>query len=328
MAANETELFVGGRIFDRTFGPGVSHWDGTQWNKMGTGITISDYGPSLRSLALKGSDVFAGGSFGLPASGVRRWDGTNWLALGTGLEESDSPGSLALGALALAVKENILYVGGRFDLAGGLSIYNLAKWDGTNWSAVDASVFGPDSPDVTGLGVNGPDLYIGTHSVRKWNGSTFTTLGNADGAIWKFAFTGNEVYIGGDFSSVDGVQANHIARWDGTNWSSLGSGITGQSPEILGLVIWKNDVIVSGFFDAAGGKPSRNFAIWHRVALECATSAGAMQLAWPTFATNYVLESNTGMSPTGWRAVSPPPTTNHYTVPSPATGQFFRLHQR
>ena len=33
------------------------------------------------------------------------------------------------------------------------------------------------------------------------------------------------LYIGGNFNIVGDVIANGIAKWDGTNWSALGSGI-------------------------------------------------------------------------------------------------------
>ena len=36
-----------------------------------------------------------------------------------------------------------------------------------------------------------------------------------------------ELIAGGDFSSAGGVAANHIARWDGTAWSPLGTGTDG-----------------------------------------------------------------------------------------------------
>ena len=48
----------------------------------------------------------------------------------------------------------------------------------------------------------------------------------ADGYVYALAVeeTGN-VYIGGGFQVVRNVRANHIAKWDGSTWSALGSGI-------------------------------------------------------------------------------------------------------
>jgi hypothetical protein len=35
------------------------------------------------------------------------------------------------------------------------------------------------------------------------------------------------LYIGGNFNVAGNVMANHIAKWDGTNWSRLGDGLAG-----------------------------------------------------------------------------------------------------
>ena len=57
--------------------------------------------------------------------------------------------------------------------------------------------------------------------------------------------SGPAVYATGGFHSVDGVAANHVARWDGTSWGPVGEGISpagsdnrlvvvdsGQGPEL------------------------------------------------------------------------------------------------
>ena len=89
----------------------------------------------------------------------------------------------------MAAKGNDLYVGGRFNSAGGVSANNIARWDGNSWHAL-------------GSGANGP--------------------------VYKIAFNGDDIYVGGDFTSIDGVKANGIARFDGTKWSALGSGVSGR----------------------------------------------------------------------------------------------------
>src|SRR5262249_46286815 len=45
-------------------------------------------------------------------------------------------------------------------------------------------------------------------------------------SIYDLAFVGDTLYAAGQFTNVDGVAANGLAKWDGTNWSSVGfSGI-------------------------------------------------------------------------------------------------------
>jgi len=41
--------------------------------------------------------------------------------------------------LAMAVSGTDLYVGGTFTLAGAVSVSNIAKWDGSSWTALSLS---------------------------------------------------------------------------------------------------------------------------------------------------------------------------------------------
>src|SRR5262245_19520290 len=39
--------------------------------------------------------------------------------------------------------------------------------------------------------------------------------------------TGPALYVAGTFTGAGGVFANHVANWDGLNWSQLGTGTDG-----------------------------------------------------------------------------------------------------
>jgi len=58
--------------------------------------------------------------------------------------------------------------------------------------------------------------------------------------------------------------ANRIARWDGTSWNALGTGITGGFfPAVYAIAISGNDVYVGGSFTNAGGvSGTNNIARW------------------------------------------------------------------
>ena len=66
----------------------------------------------------------------------------------------------------------------------------------------------------------------------------------------------NQVYAGGDFISP----AMYIARWNGTKWSALGSGL---NKAVNALMISGNRLYAGGYFTAAGGNPAKNIAAWN-----------------------------------------------------------------
>ena len=65
--------------------------------------------------------------------------------------------------------------------------------------------------------------------VNKWLVTvsvTFGTLmGAIDASIVTVAVSGSNVYAGGWFTTAGGIPANRIAKWEGSSWSALGSGI-------------------------------------------------------------------------------------------------------
>ena len=148
-----------------------------------------------------------------------------WSALGTG-----SSNGVNGGVYALAVVGNEVFVGGGFTSAGGVSANYVARFNTqTNtWSSLGSSngVSGGIVPAVTALAV-----------------------------------VGDEVFVGGWFTSAGGVSANYVARFNTqTNtWSSLGTGSSnGVSGSVAALAVVGNEVYVGGSFTEAGGV-SANF---------------------------------------------------------------------
>jgi hypothetical protein len=61
------------------------------------------------------------------------------------------------------------------------------------------------------------------------------------------------VYVGGWFTDAGGnPNADYIARWDGSQWHALGSGL---SRPVYAIAVSGTDVYVGGEFTDAGGKP-------------------------------------------------------------------------
>ena len=67
----------------------------------------------------------------------------------------------------------------------------------------------------------------------------------------------------GTFTEAGGIPANNIARWDGTEWYSMGQGLLGEFfTQVFDLVVFDGDLIAGGWFNQAGGQPAGNLARW------------------------------------------------------------------
>lgn len=82
---------------------------------------------------------------------------------------------------------------------------------------------------------------------------------------------GDALYIGGHFTTVDGITVNNIVRWDGTTWSALsgpsGVGLYEASwADVYDMEIWNDGsgdaLYVAGRFTTAGGVTANHIAKW------------------------------------------------------------------
>jgi trimeric autotransporter adhesin len=233
--------------------------------------------PAVYALAVSGNDLYAAGTFmmagGSAANRIAKWDGSRWTALGSGISDwlgqrPDFPPTVR----ALAIYGGEVYAAGAFDGAGDVPVANIAKWNGNNWSALGSGINGW----VNALAISGSDqLYAGgafttadggaTTNVVKWNGSRWSALGSgfdgpsdigSPGEVKALVVSGNDLYAAGTFMTTGGSTASRIARWDGSRWSALGSGIGGASPYVYALAVSGSDLYTGGPFSIAGGKVS------------------------------------------------------------------------
>lgn len=121
---------------------------------------------------------------------------------------------------------------------------NLLKWNGTSFASEPAVPGRPDSLTTFDDGT-GVSLYVGVESygVYRLSAGSWTSvgaLGSSDFNRHIYALcvhddsSGPALYAAGDFHSIGGVTAEGIARWNGTTWSSLGSGIAGATNLFVG----------------------------------------------------------------------------------------------
>jgi trimeric autotransporter adhesin len=103
-----------------------------------------------------------------------------------------------------------------------------------------------------------------TLAVRHWSAMGGGTNGTVRSLV---AFNGMLI-VGGEFTSAGGVEAQHIAAWDGAAWSPLGAGTAWEypdfyHPEVTALAVYHGQLIAGGGFSLAGGKPIRRIAAWN-----------------------------------------------------------------
>ena len=77
--------------------------------------------------------------------------------------------------------------------------------------------------------------------------------------ISSIVIKGNSIYVAGYFNRIGGINANGIAKFDGTNWFSLGQGIKGLVNKIM---FKSSDLYAVGLFDSAGNVKTSCVAKW------------------------------------------------------------------
>jgi hypothetical protein len=297
-------LYVGGRftVAGGVVVNSVAKWDGQSWFALGGGVGGSPGGsfsfPAVDALAVfddgAGAALYAGGSFltagGVAANHVAKWDGTTWSALAGGVA---APGTPVVKALAVFDDGTgpALYAGGYFSSAGGVSVSDIAKWNGTAWSSPGSGVSGgtvevngtsgvicalTPYDDGAGPGLHAGGLFnvaggVGAGNIAKWSAGGWSAIGNGLNADVRALTTfddgsGPALYAGGYFKYAGG-EVNSIAKWDGQAWSSLGGGLAGYPTTAVNALAVFDDgsgpaLYAGGAFYAAGGVPAVDVAKW------------------------------------------------------------------
>jgi hypothetical protein len=146
-----------------------------------------------------------------------------------------------------------LLVGGSFSSAGGVAAANIARWNGSSWSALGAGL--PAAVHCMVQRPNGQIVVGGAFFQRvvAWSGSAWLDTGVAGGLPNTFPVRAMALLPSGDVvvGSYQLLGATVFGRWDGTAWTPMpgvvgvpNSLVVALNGDLLATVVFGNDAVV------------------------------------------------------------------------------------
>ncbi len=241
----------------------LAKWDpaALQWSRLGTsGLSLPG---AVKKLIYHNNALYIGGDFesadGIKVNNIVKWDGNKFIALGQGLS---NPQYNAQINDMVFINDTLFAIGDEFFNTEN----NIAFFDGTSWHPFTSIPSAPSYGDAISIAYYQGKLYAMSRNgsvyeydkpLDKWNeiGSsssfpTYTSL-HADK---------NYLYACGNFSEINNVSANNIARWDGTTWSAMGAGF---NDPVYDIYTNGNDIYASGDFLSSGDDTLWCIARWN-----------------------------------------------------------------
>lgn len=236
------------------------------WEALGQGLSDS----VLTVLPRSNGEILAGGKMlrsGQSQVGyLARFSGTGWTAFGS----PDGP-------VRVLLDDGMggFYAGGDFGTCGGIPCNGVAHWDGTHWAALgngfDSSVFCLALDSRGRLVAGGTFNRSGTTFVNKlavWNGQSWESIGSGFINTWGYprniCAVGNDLIIAGSFDKIGGQSIQGIARWDGSRFSPVSTGLNpenkGGLPFVTALQPYGRGFFLTGSFQLPGHSLLRNLA--------------------------------------------------------------------
>lgn len=215
------------------------------WENVGTsGITSGQDGRAL--IEWNGQLVMAGkfsSLDGIPIGNIAIWDGSSWSQLGDGISGD---------VRCTAIYNGELYIGGNINTnATSLNdLPSVCKLANGVWTGVsDENVVGIADDMLVWNG----ELYVVSNfwslpnKIMKFDGTNWTQVGGDVGqfgdnhSIATIDTFNNELYIAGRFADLETSGANHIAKFNGNTWESVGFPTSGEENNLIKG--WINDIV-------------------------------------------------------------------------------------
>ncbi|MFI4916380.1 MAG: GC-type dockerin domain-anchored protein [Phycisphaerales bacterium JB060] len=264
----------------------LARWNGSAWSPLGvrggqglpreaSAVATFDEGD--------GPALFVAGDFeyinGVEMNGIARWDGAGWSPLAGGIGDTSR---LSHYVSAMAPFDDgsgpALFVGGGMTVDRGAPADYIARWNGTEWSAVgpglDGGVAALLAIDAPGLE---PGLYVGggftasdgvgLNGVARWDGERFRPLGSGihDGVAALALHddgTGPALYAAASTGSGS-AGVHHVFKWDGNTWQTTDAGFEDR---VLALASFDDGsgpaLYAGGSFRHTGSAPAERIARW------------------------------------------------------------------
>ena len=232
----------------------VQKWDGTAWSAVGTPPSGTSF---IREMVRDSSgNLYISWAF-IDTIFFAKWNGAAWTTL-PNITAADSPAYCS--SMAFDGSGNLHALIRQTGIGTPTSLY---KYSGGAWTGVTST---NDSSNV--MVVSGTTFYIGgrdfagRQAIVRWNGTTRADIGSLTGGTgycYGMAMAGTDLIIVGDFTAVNGVACNNIAKWNGTTWSAIGTGLDAAG---LSIAVFGSTYIVVGYFTTAGGSAANRIAAW------------------------------------------------------------------
>lgn len=211
-----------------------------QWMDVGGGVynTQSLYGGGIGSMCAYNNELWCYGGFdvaGTTQSDARiaKWDGSTWQFVYPGL--NDNGGGIEDFHIHLDGK---LYVGGNFQNYGCWIGGNcISRWNGSTWENFAPNVNGA-TEDILALTTYKGKLFVGGEfntiagiatnniacwdSIYGWQDVGGGVTGSCSHYVSSLITYKDELYVGGGFAYAGGKETSYIARWNGTEWNTVG----------------------------------------------------------------------------------------------------------
>jgi hypothetical protein len=212
-----------------------------------------------------GGQIIVGGSFttagGVNANRIARLDAGGWAPLGAGLSNTSYqiPAVYSL----IAHPDGGIIAGGRFDRAGAVASVNVARWDGSAWSAMGGVAGQVNCLAVDAAGgviAGGTGIIVQGSNIARWNGTVWSPIGAGLGAGAGESVEAVCVLRDGRVVAGGVFGGGNIAMWDGSAWTPLGEGLNGAV-----LTVAEDEsgnILAGGMFTGSGSRTVLRAAQW------------------------------------------------------------------